>query len=125
MTNLQRLLPFVATCVATTILVFMVLNHSNAEDQSNETSRQDAGGQGVGVSGGGGGGFGGGFGFGGGGGFGRGGGFSADFLDHAPAIATGGKYVYVIHNNTLHQFMADDLTEINTVSLEPLEEIDD
>ena len=122
MTNLQRLLTFAATCVATTVLAVVLLSISNAQDQTEERTEQGSGREGSGVSGGGGG-FG--FGFGSGGGSGGGGIFPSDIIGHSPAIAAEGKYVYVVHNNKLHQFLAEDLTKTNTVSLEPSARVDD
>ena len=76
---------------------------------------------------GGGAGFGLGFGGGSGGGigFGEGAIFLGDINGDSPAIAAGGKYVYVVHNNKLHQFNAEGLTEINAVSLERSADVDD
>lgn len=123
MTNLQRPLSFVATCIATTFLAVMLLNFSNAQDRTEEKTEQGSDREDSGAYGGGGGfGFGGGFG---GGGFGRGGSFPDDTTGHSPAIAAEDQYVYVVHNNILHQFMAKDLTSVNTVSLEPSAKVDD
>ena len=40
--NLQRLLPYATTCVATIVLVVVLLNFSNAQDQTEEASEQSS-----------------------------------------------------------------------------------
>ncbi|TWU25596.1 hypothetical protein [Bythopirellula polymerisocia] len=113
MINQKNLLSCLTACVATTVLVVTLLGFSNAQEQTKEGSKQPSS-QAEG------GGFGIGFGFGGGegGGGGFGGTLADDLMGCAPAIAANDKYIFVVHNNTLYQFAAEDLTAIKSVPLE-------
>ena len=112
MKNHKKLLSWLAGGISVLFLIAAVIGLSDAQAQSGKSKTAGDSQQGGGFGGGFGGGAGG---QGGGGGYGGGQGFPG--FGGGSSIAANTEYVYVLQNNTLHQFSASDLKAIKSVPL--------